>query len=76
MFVGHKCCARGKTSQHLRNVITSAMLPPQCVLVLPGPKANNGKRDKDTKDTETRLVSASRVAVPVLISQTPFKHIG
>ena len=28
-----KCCARGKTSQHLRNMITSAMLPPQCVLV-------------------------------------------
>ena len=27
--VGHKCCARGKTSQHLGNMITS-----QCVLVL------------------------------------------
>ena len=34
---GHKCYARGKTSQHLGNVITSAMLPPQCVLVLSGP---------------------------------------
>ena len=33
--VRHKCCALGKTSQHLRNMITSAMSPPQCVLVLP-----------------------------------------
>ena len=33
--VRHKCCARGKT--RLGNMITSAMLPPQCVLVLPGP---------------------------------------
>ena len=32
--VRHKCCARGKTSQHLGNTITSAMLLPQCVLVL------------------------------------------
>ena len=36
-FVRHKCCARGKTSQHLGNMITSAMLPPQRVLVLPAP---------------------------------------
>ena len=33
--VRHKCCAHGKTNQHLRNMITSAILPPQCVLVLP-----------------------------------------
>ena len=33
--VRHKCCVRGKMSQHLGNMITSAMLPPQCVLVLP-----------------------------------------
>ena len=26
--VRRKCCARGKTSQHLGNMITSAMLPP------------------------------------------------
>ena len=31
--VGHKCCARGKTRTHLGNMITSAMLPPQCVLM-------------------------------------------
>ena len=35
--VRHKCCARGKTRTHLGNMITSAMLPPQCVLVFPGP---------------------------------------
>ena len=35
--VRHKCCVRGRTSQHLRNIITSAMLPPKCVLVLPAP---------------------------------------
>ena len=35
--VRHKCCARGKTSQHVENMITSAMLPRQCVLVLPAP---------------------------------------
>ena len=41
LFLGHticvhnKCCVRGKTSQHLRNMITSAILPPQGVLVLP-----------------------------------------
>ena len=34
-FVRHKCCARSKSSQHLGNIITSAMLPPQFVLVLP-----------------------------------------
>ena len=33
-----KCCVRGETSQDLGNMITSAMLPPQCVLVLPAPK--------------------------------------
>ena len=37
MGPGHKCCARGETSQHLGNMITSAMLPPQCVPVLPAP---------------------------------------
>ena len=37
LCVRHKCCARGKTSQHLGNMITSAMLPPQCVPVLPAP---------------------------------------
>ena len=37
LCVNHKCCARGKTSQHLRNMIVSAMLPQQCVLVLSGP---------------------------------------
>ena len=35
--VRHKCCARGKTSQHLGNMITPALLPPHCVLVLPAP---------------------------------------
>ena len=35
--VRNKCFARGKTSQHLGNVITPAILPPQCVLVLPAP---------------------------------------
>ena len=35
--VGHKCCACGKTSQHLGNMFTAAVLPPQCVLVLPTP---------------------------------------
>ena len=34
IFVHHKCCTCGKTSQHLGNMIMSAMLPPQCVLVL------------------------------------------
>ena len=33
----HKCCARSKTSQHLGNMITSAIFPPQFVLVLPFP---------------------------------------
>ena len=33
--VGHKRYARGKTRQHLGDM--SAMLPPQCVLVLPAP---------------------------------------
>ena len=33
---GHKICP---PSQHLGNMITSAMLPPQGVLVLPGPEA-------------------------------------
>ena len=33
--VRQKRCVRGKTSQHLGNTTTSAMLPPQCVLVLP-----------------------------------------
>ena len=37
--VRHKRCARGKTSRHLGNMIASAMLPPQGVLVLPAPKA-------------------------------------
>ena len=33
-----KCCARGKTSQHLGNMITSAMLPPQfCRGLTPNP---------------------------------------
>ena len=32
--VCHKRRARGKTSHHLEHMITSAMLPPQCVLVL------------------------------------------
>ena len=36
LFVArHKCRARGKTSRHLGNMITSEMSPPQCVLVLP-----------------------------------------
>ena len=29
----------GKMCQHLGNMITSAMLPPQCVLILPAPKS-------------------------------------
>ena len=44
MCPGHKicaaryeCCVRGKTSRHLGNMITSAMFPPQCFLVLPAP---------------------------------------
>ena len=37
--VRQKCCVCGKMSQHLGNMITSAMLPPQCVLILPAPKA-------------------------------------
>ena len=32
---------RGITSQHLGNMIKSAMLPPQCVLVLPALKSEN-----------------------------------
>ena len=35
--VRHKCCTCGKTSHDLGNTITSALLPPQCVLVLPAP---------------------------------------
>ena len=38
IFVHHKCCVCGKTNQHLGNMITSAMLPPKCVLVLLAPK--------------------------------------
>ena len=34
--VRNKCFARGKTGQHLGNMRALAMLPPQCVLVLPG----------------------------------------
>ena len=37
--VRHKCCVRAKTSEHLGNMITPAMLPPQCVLVLPAPES-------------------------------------
>ena len=37
MCFRYRCYASGKTSQRLGNMITSAMLPPQCVLVLPGP---------------------------------------
>ena len=41
--VHHNCCMHGKTSQRLRNRIMSAMLPPPCVLVLPGPYAVQNK---------------------------------
>ena len=34
--IRHKCCARGKTSQHLGSTITSSMLPPQCFLFCRG----------------------------------------
>ena len=36
----NKCCACGKTSQHLGNMIMAAMFSPQCVLVFPAPKMN------------------------------------
>ena len=39
--VRHKHCASSKTSQHFGNMITSGMLPPQCVLVLPGLNIGN-----------------------------------
>ena len=34
IFVEHKCCACGKRGHLLGSMIPSAMLPPQCVLVL------------------------------------------
>ena len=38
-------CAPGKTSQHLAGkMLASAMLPPQCILVLPGPNATNSRK--------------------------------
>ena len=43
MCPGHKICVAcmaKRSSQDLRNMITSAVLPPQCVLVLPAPKVN------------------------------------
>ena len=59
MCVGHKCCERGKMSQHLGNMITSAMLlPPRCVLVLPGPNVQS------VECTE-QLVQTYAVALPM-----------
>ena len=47
--VRHKCCARGKTTQHLRNMITSAMLPPQCVFVLPAHNVHFNSRTRSSR---------------------------
>ena len=37
-----QCRARGRASQQLGNMLTPAILPPQCVLVLPAPCATSG----------------------------------
>ena len=52
---------RGITSQHLGNMITSAMLPPQCVLVLPAqPKLRPGVNVRNQKHCSPRRADPPR----------------
>ena len=87
--VCHKCCARGKTSQHLRNMTTSVTLPPQCVLALSGPKTQQELQNDRIPELLITLGSENlkfhtacwhscrdkHVTVPVILPSRPLRSV-
>ena len=75
LCVRHRCCTRGKTSQHLGNMITSAMLPPQFVILLPAPNTR-ARTEVASKPSPSRWAACWRVRWPWVPGQSRSRCYG